>query len=1166
MPILAMSAGVVTAVWGTAFVRLPDGKLKPVKVGDKVKGGEHIITEADGIVQITPVQGPAIQVKPPVAQAKPADIDRAIAALDNPTEDEAPAAGLTGGAQGGLLPGLRVDRVSESVDGLSFEYGTDRGAQAQPVATVDNRPLFEASVIEIVPTEPSVVSVNSVTVNEAAQVAQFIVSLDRASSTTVTVRWTTSGGTATAGADYEARSGVVTFAPGETSKVIEVPILDDDTFENSEFFNLVLSDAVNATLGNSGTGTIKDDGTGSVPPGVTPDDDTPKVIEVSSPTAAEGGDLDFVVKLSNDSTTPTVVKLKLGDPTGQTNPATPGEDTGAPKVSFDGGKTFEPVTVGPDGTATITVPANTPVDQVVVRVPTIKDGTSEPTETFTLQAQTPAQSTPAEGVGSITDTNGAPTVSLSGPAEVNEAAGTITYTVTLSNPSSQPVTVTYKTADGTAEASTPGKDGDYIGKTGTVTFAPGQTTATITVDINDDDTFEGSETFSVELSDPVGATLGAGSTVTTAIKDDGTGSVPPGVTPDDDRATLAVTGGTVVESAGHGVFTVTLSNPLAAPTVLKLALSDGGAGQAASGGGVDYGTATGSSIEFSVNGGLDWIAGSEVTVPAGQTTVLVRTAIVNDTAHEFSESVSLTVTAADPVPFTATSSTGTLVITDDDVTAPKLTIDSRSYHLFEDFEEVTFGSAGYTQAVIPSTLSSGDGVLMTGNASGRVEIGLPSTYGVTSTSGKLLELERSAGDKGNLHTDIQARAGEVYTFSVDYAARGDHTTNSAVYVYWGGQLVGVMDTRSTTMTNFVFTLLAETSGTHRLELLAGDSNSFGGLVDNTRVDLLPNTGYQGYKVSLPVIGASLVDVGGSPESLSLTIGGLPDGAVLTDGVHTFTATAGTHSAMVTDWDLTSLVVVPPAAFTGDLSLSVTATATDTVTGVAASTTSAIDLKILADTGNAVGTAGADVFAATAAGQTLMGLDGDDRLLAAAGGSTLIGGSGNDTLEGGEGRDVLSGGTGDDRLMGGGGDDVLQGGEGDDRLTGGAGADVFAWHLGDAPAAGAGRATDTITDFDVRSASAGGDVLDLRDLLQGENASNLTQYLDFDTSSTPGSTIIKVSTAGGFAGGTATEAAENQRIVLEGVNLRADLGLPGGASDADVINKLMSLNKLVVDNG
>ncbi|WP_294637696.1 hypothetical protein [uncultured Aquabacterium sp.] len=130
-----MSAGVVTAVWGTAFVRLPDGKLKPVKVGDKVKGGEHIITEADGIVQITPVQGPAIQVKPPVAQAKPADIDRAIAALDNPTEDEAPAAGLTGGAQGGLLPGLRVDRVSESVDGLSFEYGTDRGAQADIAVT-----------------------------------------------------------------------------------------------------------------------------------------------------------------------------------------------------------------------------------------------------------------------------------------------------------------------------------------------------------------------------------------------------------------------------------------------------------------------------------------------------------------------------------------------------------------------------------------------------------------------------------------------------------------------------------------------------------------------------------------------------------------------------------------------------------------------------------------------------------------------------------------------------------------------------------------------------------------------------------------------------------------------------------------------------------------------
>ena len=79
---------------------------------------------------------------------------------------------------------------------------------------------------------------------------------------------------------------------------------------------------------------------------------------------------------------------------------------------------------------------------------------------------------------------------------------------------------------------------------------------------------------------------------------------------------------------------------------------------------------------------------------------------------------------------------------------------------------------------------------------------------------------------------------------------------------------------------------------------------------------------------------------------------VPDGATLTDGVHTFVATADAHTASVTGWDLASLVLLPPSGYSGSVSLSVTATATDSVTGQAATSTTTMDLTVLG--GSAVG--------------------------------------------------------------------------------------------------------------------------------------------------------------------------------------------------------------------
>ncbi len=170
------------------------------------------------------------------------------------------------------------------------------------------------------------------------------------------------------------------------------------------------------------------------------------------------------------------------------------------------------------------------------------------------------------------------------------------------------------------------------------------------------------------------------------------------------------------------------------------------------------------------------------------------------------------------------------------------------------------------------------------------------------------------------------------------------------------------------------------------------------------------------------------------------------------------------------------------------------------------------------------------------------------------GEWFHGGDGDDTHRGGAARDVLEGGSGSD---------VLSGGANNDRLAGGIGSDVFRWELADR-GTGHQPAVDRIDDFDIAPANANGDVLDLRDMLQGEAMGNLSNYLDFDTTSQPGSTIIRISSSGGFSGGSYNAGAEDQRIELSGVDLRASLGLGGTSTDAMIIDELTRRGKLVTD--
>ena len=101
--------------------------------------------------------------------------------------------------------------------------------------------------------------------------ATFSVTLSAASSTPVTVNYSTLGNTATSGTDFTTTSGTLTFAPGETSKVVTIAVTRDILVESNESFFVDLSNASGATISDArGLGTItNDDGIPPPPPNST---------------------------------------------------------------------------------------------------------------------------------------------------------------------------------------------------------------------------------------------------------------------------------------------------------------------------------------------------------------------------------------------------------------------------------------------------------------------------------------------------------------------------------------------------------------------------------------------------------------------------------------------------------------------------------------------------------------------------------------------------------------------------------------------------------------------------------------------------------------------------------------------------------------------------------
>jgi parallel beta-helix repeat protein len=312
---------------------------------------------------------------------------------------------------------------------------------------------------------------------------------------TAAVNYTTASGTALAGSDFVAQSGTITFSDGETAKTIQILVTGDNTPELDESFSVILSNPFSAAIADgSGLVTIKNDdlaGVFSVQGGSVLEGD-------SNIDYAESGSLPFNVTLAQALGQPTTVNYSFGPQVGQ--------------LTFASGETSKTVWYSFFGD-------NEPEQDEVVYLNIISPFTGDQV---------------ARGFGTIV--NNDTHVRVSGGSILE--GGIANLTLTLEPPLPFQKSINYNATSNTATSGL-----DFQSASGTLMFAAGETTKTVSIQTNSDRATEGDETFFLDFSNsPRRATI--------TLIDDLTGP------------TIDVSGGTVIEGdsgVANVLFTVTKS-------------------------------------------------------------------------------------------------------------------------------------------------------------------------------------------------------------------------------------------------------------------------------------------------------------------------------------------------------------------------------------------------------------------------------------------------------------------------------------------------------------------------------------------------------------------------------------------------------------------------------
>jgi hypothetical protein len=430
--------------------------------------------------------------------------------------DYTSAAGTLNFAAGETTKTFQVDVAND---------GTSEANETVNLTLTSGGTPVDTAVLSIVDNDNPKASIQmespSYDVTEADGTASVTVTLSHRVDADVTVDYATADGTATAGSDYVAASGTLTFigntnnggpGTGQTSKTVQIPLTQDPDPEDPETLTLTVSNPLpgaSALLGAPESATV-----------TIGDDDPPGVISFKS--------LRYDVDETDSLATVTVERA---DGVG----GAVSVDYSTADGSASAGSDYTPASGtlnwadGDSSDKTFTVPVNW-------------DGRGEGPESVSLGL---TNSTGGSELGSkasavlrIADDGASGALAMSSNAySISESDGIVTITVSRTGGSlGGPVTIGYTTTDGSASAGS-----DYTAVSGMLTFAPGEATKTFTVPVTSDSAFEADETFQVALSNATGgANVGspAGATITVTNDDaaPASGPTPDGTAP---KLTLA---------------------------------------------------------------------------------------------------------------------------------------------------------------------------------------------------------------------------------------------------------------------------------------------------------------------------------------------------------------------------------------------------------------------------------------------------------------------------------------------------------------------------------------------------------------------------------------------------------------------------------------------------
>jgi uncharacterized protein (TIGR03118 family) len=268
------------------------------------------------------------------------------------------------------------------------------------------------------------------------------------------------------------------------------------------------------------------------------------------------------------------------------------------------------------------------------------DSFVEGTETIDLVLSNPSDNTglttPSIATLTILDATGtpaaSPAISISDMAQVegNSGSSSFVFNVSLNAPSALAVTVDFATANGSATSGS-----DYTSRIGSVSFAPNETTKTVSIQVSGDGTNEPDETFFVNLSNAANATIADAQGIGVILNDDAPAV---GVSP-----TF-----TVVENAGTLSIAVTRGGDATVPGTVDFATADGTASQQS-----DY-----------------IIANGTLSFAAGEMTKNVVISIIDDVKVEGSETFTFSLSNPTGGVVLGSANTSTITITDNDTVAP----------------------------------------------------------------------------------------------------------------------------------------------------------------------------------------------------------------------------------------------------------------------------------------------------------------------------------------------------------------------------------------------------------------------------------------------------------------------------------------------------------------